>query len=79
MSRVVGKARVAQGHLRVHLAARGGNTANLMTGIGMQKARSAKGGASRQGGEKPRRRNMIGQVVLLDRRGPPGTWEWTPE
>ena len=40
MSRVVGKARDAQGHLRVHLADRDGNTANLMAGSGMQQARS---------------------------------------
>jgi len=33
------------------------------------------GGASRQGGEKPRRRNVIGQVALLDRREPQGSWE----
>jgi hypothetical protein len=63
----------------VVLAASEGNAANLMVGSGMQQARGTLGGASRQGGEKPRRRNVIGQVALLDRREPPGSWEWTPE
>jgi len=63
----------------VVLAASGGNAANLMVGSGMQQARDTLGGGSRQGGEKPRRRNVIGQVALLDRREPSGSWEWTPE
>ena len=51
------------------LATRDGNTANLMADSGMQQARGNPGGESRQGGEKPRRRNVIGQMALLDRRG----------
>ena len=38
------------------VARRGGNTVNPMLGSGMQQAREALGGATRQGGEKPRRR-----------------------
>lgn len=61
MSRVVGKARDAQGHSRVDLADRGGNTANLMAGSGMQQARSTrveqavKAVRNREGGTRPDR------------------------
>jgi len=42
MSRVVWKARDAQGHLRVNLADRERNAANLMAGSGMQQARGTR-------------------------------------
>jgi len=39
----------------------GGNTVNPMVGSGMQQARAARGGGTRQGGEKPRRRPADGR------------------
>lgn len=50
---------------------------NLMVGSGMQQAHTTIGGANRQGGEKPRRRNVRDGWHHLAEAGP-GPREWTP-
>jgi len=52
------KVRCGEAVISTFGSANGGNVANLMTGSGMQQARSLSSGGSRRGGAKPRGRNV---------------------
>ena len=56
---------------------RGSNPVNLKVVSEMQQAHGAKGGGTRQGGEKPRRRNVL-DGWHHPAEADPGPWEWTP-
>lgn len=56
----------------------GGNPMNPMVGSGMQQAHDPSGGETRQGGERPRRRNASRSWHCATEANP-GSWEWTPD